>query len=193
MDNTERRRRLLVDKSFQYSLIRLLGAVWLCNMVVLGGLIYYLYAVFVFRVDPVAGQPDMQPLVVQPPLHFFVLVTVGALLGLALVISVGLHMSHQIAGPLVQLKTRLRQVAQGDMNFDMRFRHGDYLADLPYCFNEMMQSLKERSRSEIETLKAIEAALDEPSPGRERLYEFLEEKEALLTGSTPAAPSDESA
>ncbi len=84
MDNTERRRRLLVDKPFQYSLIRLLGAVWLCSMVVLGGLIYYLYAVFVFRVDHVAGQSDVQPLVVQPPLQFFVLVTVGALLGLRL-------------------------------------------------------------------------------------------------------------
>ena len=57
----------------------------------------------------------------------------------------------------------------------------------------MMQSLKERSRSEIETLKAIEAALDEAAPGRERLHEFLEEKGALLTGSTPAAPLDESA
>ena len=92
MDNTERRRRLLVDKPFQYSLIRLLGAVWLCNMVVLGGLIYYLYAGPVFRVDHLAAQPDIQPLAVQPPLQFFVLVTVGALLGLALVTSVGLHM-----------------------------------------------------------------------------------------------------
>jgi len=190
MDNTERRRRLLIDKPLQYSLIRLLGAVWLCNMVVLGGLIYYLYAVFVFRVDHLAGQPDIQPWVVQPPPQFFVLSTLGALLGLALVTSVGLHMSHRIAGPLVQLKARLRQVGQGDMNFEMRFRHGDYLADLPDYFNEMMQSLKERSRSEIETLKAIEAALDEVSPGRERLHEFLEEKEALLTGSTCAAPLD---
>ena len=193
MDNTQRRHRLLVDKPFQYNLIRILGAAWLCNMVVLGGLIYYLYAGPVFRFDHLAGQPELQPLVVQPPLQFFVLVTVGAVLGLALVISVGLHMSHQITGPLVQLKARLRQVGQGDMNFEMRFRDGDYLADLPDCFNEMMQSLKERSRSEIETLKAIEAALDEASPGRERLHELLEEKEALLAGSTPPAPLDESA
>ena len=190
LDNTERRSRLLVDKSFQYSLIRILGAVWLCNLVVLGGLIYYLYAVFVFRVDHLAGQPDIQPLLVQPPLPMFVLVTVGALLGLALVTSVGLHMSHQIAGPLVQLKARLRQVGQGDMNFEMRFRERDYLADVPDYFNEMTKSLKERSRSEIETLKAIEAALDEASPGRERLHELIEEKEALLTGSPPAAAVD---
>ena len=190
--NTERRRCLLVDKPFQYRLIRLLGAVWLFNTVLLGGLIYYLYAGPVFRFDHLAGQPDIQPWPSLPP-QFFVLVTLGALLGLALVTSVGLHMSHRIAGPLVQVKARLRQVGQGDMNFEMRFRRGDYLVDLPDYFNEMVQSLKERSRSEIETLKAIEAALDEASPGRERLHEFLEEKGALLTGSTPAAPSDASA
>jgi len=186
--NTERRRSLLVDKPFQYRLIRFLGAVWLFNTVVLAGLIYYLYAGPAFRVDQ-PGQPDVQLLPYSVPL-FFVLVSLGALAGLALVISVGLHMSHQIAGPLAQLKARLRQVAQGDMNFEMRFRRGDYLDDLPDYFNEMVQSLKERSRSEFETLKAIEAALDETSPGRERLHEFLEEKETLLTETTPAAPLD---
>ena len=101
MDKTERRRRLLVDKPFQYSLIRILGAVWLCNMVVLGGLIYYLYAGPIFRVDHL--EPDIQMLPSWPQ-QFFFLVTLGALLGLALVTIVGLHMSHQIAGPLVQLK-----------------------------------------------------------------------------------------
>lgn len=169
--------------------MRLLGTVWLLNMVVLGGLLYYVYVGPVFAVDHLAGQPNVETLNSSPP-QFGVLVSLGGLLGLGLVMVVGLHMSHQIAGPLAQTKSKLRQIARGDLSAKLQFREGDYLADLPEHFNEMVGSLRDRAQREIETLQAVEAILEEASPARARLRELREEKERLLA-ETPASPSPE--
>lgn len=170
--------------------MRLLATVWLLNMVVLGGLLYYVYVGPVFSVDHLAGQRNVAIINSSPP-QFGVLVTLGGVLGLGLVIIVGLHMSHQIAGPLAQTKSKLRQIARGELSARLQFREGDYLADLPDYFNEVVDSLREREQHEIETLRTIEASLDEASPARGRLRELLEEKQARFTETATSSLHDE--
>ena len=52
----------------------------------------------------------------------------------------------------------MNRMIAGDLAFDLQFRESDFLIDFPPVFNAMLDSLRQRSASEIEDLKAIESA-----------------------------------
>ena len=177
--NFWRRQNFIVDETFQYALIRLLVAVWIFNTAVLGWFMYYLYAGPVFDFAHLS-EPDIQILPGSPP-QFSNLLILAAALGLGLVVAVGLHLSHQIAGPIYRLKQSMIRVSAGELDFTIRFRKGDYLNDIPDIFNEMLASLKNRTARDVEVLKAIEATLPDDAEARNRLKSLREDKESELT------------
>ena len=158
-DVPDRRQQLTVDTAFQHSLIRFIGTMWIVNMVVVGGLLFY--------VQP--PHPQLGPLL-----------TVGAVFGLALTVIVSHHMSHQIAGPIAQVKAALGDVAQGNLDVELRFRNYDYLSDLPDHFNDMVRAWRKRARDDVQRLRAIEAGMDDSPAARERLCALITELEARV-------------
>lgn len=180
-----RRRRFIVNPSFQYALVRLLVAVWVFNTALLGWFIYYLYAGPVFDVRHLMNEPDLRMIVKSPP-QFFLLLALAAAIGLFLVVAVGLHLSHQIAGPAFRLRQSMQCVTTGDIDFRVSFRRNDYLMDLSESFNEMLGSLRENVREDVAALQAIEETLAADSIGRRKLRELREAKQQRVAAGAAA-------
>jgi hypothetical protein len=82
-------------------------------------------------------------------------------LGLMVVLIglLGIYFTHKVAGPIYMMKSLLKQVGEGKLNFNRRPRKGDELQDFFETFTVMVGDLKKRQEGEVEKLtEALEAA-----------------------------------
>ncbi len=179
-----RRRRLIVDKGFQYRLIGLLLGIWAANSLFFSIFLYYFYEGHILQFYHLVPRSGMVPLLSVPVL-FAVAISFVLLFGMVLVEIIGVYLSNQIAGPLYRVKLSLERVTGGDVNFDIRFR--DFLEDFPGYFNRMLQALKEQSSNDIEVLKAIEANLSDPAKTRALVLELKERKQTQIGAASEEA------
>ena len=63
-----RRRRLIVDKPFQYRLIGLLMAIWMANSLFFSIILYYFYEGHIQRFYELVPRPGIAPLLSAPVL-----------------------------------------------------------------------------------------------------------------------------
>jgi methyl-accepting chemotaxis protein len=173
----ERRRRLIVDKPFQYRLVALLGAVWVAGAVFYSAVFYFLLELYLKRFYELVPRPGVSP-ALSMPAALDLTIAVICLFGLAVVIIVGVYLSFQIAGPIYRLKKSFERVSEGELEFELRFRHRDFLADLPEHFNRMLGALRSRSAAEVEALKEIESRLEDRAPAREKVQLLLRSLES---------------
>ena len=82
---------------------------------------------------------------------FFVTMFWIAIFLIAIGCVVSIIMSHRVAGPLYRLKRMLRDVGDGQLNTELKFRSRDELHDLAEEFNNMLSGL--RSRIETDRLR----------------------------------------
>ena len=85
---------------------------------------------------------------------------VGGLSAMVLLIGLlGIYFTHKVVGPIYKMKLLLRQVGDGKLNFQGRLRKGDELQDFFETFQQMVDKLKARQKTEVEELEAaIDAA-----------------------------------
>ena len=181
-----RRRMRIVDKPFQYRLISLLAAIWAANSAFTVAIFYFYqeHLLTFYDLFPRAGTRPAVPLHALFPLS----IAAAFLFGLAMVVILGVYLTHHIAGPLYRIKVSLRRLAQGDLNFKIKFRHRDFLLDFPGYFNTALNNLKTQALGDIEALRTIEASLNNPSQAAPMVRELREKKETLVQ-SPSAAPS----
>lgn len=72
------------------------------------------------------------------------ILTLGALLTIAMIIYLGVVTAHRVAGPHIQLQQIFEQIKAGDLNARLHFRGGDRLEDVEDSFNSMMDALQSR-------------------------------------------------
>ena len=174
-----RRRRLIVDKPFQYRLIGLLLAIWAANSLFFSIILYYFYQGHILRFYHLVPRTGMVPLLSAPVL-FSVAIAFILCFGMVLVGIIGVYLSNQIAGPLYRVKLSLNRVREGDLNFEIQFRDRDFLEDFPGYFNGMLESLKQQGSSDVEALQAIEQNLSDPQKSRALIKELREKKETQI-------------
>ena len=174
-----RRHRLIVDKPFQYRLLKLVAALWLSQTLFFSLVIYNFYQEHILRFYHLVPRRAAEPLLSLGSL-VAVAVCGVALFSLILALVVGSYLSHQIAGPIHRLKVSLRRVAEGDYGFEIRFRQRDFLEDLPGAFNHLIASLRRREEEDLDALARIERSLAEPSTARELLAELRDHKQSRL-------------
>jgi methyl-accepting chemotaxis protein len=64
------------------------------------------------------------------------------------VLLLAVFSTHRIAGPLIAIRRALEDVKAGDLDRRLHFRRTDpHLGELEQAFNEMMESLREPSKS----------------------------------------------
>jgi methyl-accepting chemotaxis protein len=125
-----KRRRLIVDKEFQF---RYLMTWVLLTMSLLAGLLLASLAVFYFFAN--TGMM----------LAYFVVV-----IGACAMVITGVSMyyivvhSHRIAGPAYRLQRLIKEVAAGRRGFRVRLRKKDYLKHIADAVNELIEKLEER-------------------------------------------------
>jgi len=85
----------------------------------------------------------------------------GVAISIVLMMIVSVYMSHKIAGPLYRLKKCFRDVAKGDLSFEMRLRKGDELMDLVDDFNGMLRNLKGMVDTDRQKVRDIQKKIEE--------------------------------
>jgi methyl-accepting chemotaxis protein len=184
-----RRRQKIVDKPFQYRLIALLASIWAANSAFTVA-IFYFYQEHLLTFYDLFPRDGVRPAI---PLHalFPLSIVTAFLFGLAVVVIVGIYLTHHIAGPLYRIKVSLKRLATGDFNFQIKFRNRDFLQDFPGYFNQTLSSLKTQTLADVEALRTVEASLNNPSKALPLLRELLEKKETLLrTPGSAASPKE---
>lgn len=81
----------------------------------------------------------------------------GLLLMVILIGLLGIYFTHKVVGPIFMMKSLLRQVGDGKLNFYRKPRKGDELQDFFEVFMQMVAELKRRQAEEVKTLEAAMA------------------------------------
>lgn len=103
-----------------------------------------------------------------------------ALLGLVcflIIWIIGIFFSHQFAGPSYKLEKCLREIAQGNLSFDIKLRNGDALHNVADSVNLLV----ERFRGVIAKSRELGQAMRQHSENKE-LLDAVAELEDLLAG-----------
>jgi len=174
----KRRRRLLVDKTSQFRMIRMLLGIWAVNTFFFAAVLYFFYRVHLIRFyDLVPARNEASTFSTGTLVALLVLYLVT--FGLGMVAVIGLYFSNHVAGPLYRLKQSFLRLSSGDLKVDVSFRDGDFLTDFPETFNAMVQAFRDRETSDLEKLHAIETARD-PEKVRALVAELRANKESRL-------------
>lgn len=79
---------------------------------------------------------------------------------MVIVFIVVIFISHKIAGPMYKLKQHLSSIKNGEPYGNIKFRSGDYFADLADDFNAAINQVKLEYSDDMETLDEIDAYLN---------------------------------
>jgi methyl-accepting chemotaxis protein len=176
------KRQYIVDRPFQYRLIGTLMAIWVANSIFFTLVLYFFFQGHVQEFYDLVPRPGVTPLLSLSSL-FTVSIVFIFVFGFVVLGIIAVYMSNQIAGPLYRTKKCLDRVARGEFSFNLQFRQGDFLRDIPGVFNAMLEGLRKQAEADAEELRAIESA-KELEEARRRARAFRERKEAQLGGES---------
>ena len=132
-----RRRRWVVNPSFQY---RFIGIMLLVLLLLAFGALGSVYLSLWITLQTFGL--DRQPLAVAQMTGAALMVTLELLLIAPLVIWIGVRLTHKVAGPLMRINAALQQMAQGDFNIHLTLRKGDSLIELADAINVLAANLR---------------------------------------------------
>lgn len=102
------------------------------------------------------------------PAPFLWAIALAALLNFAIVATMGILVTHRIAGPMFSLVREFRQVQDGRFTRHMKIREGDDLKYVVRNYNEMIDQLAAFARKDLEELDALIPGLAGDSLGKAR-------------------------
>ena len=147
---TFRRRQLLVEPKFQFTLALRVISYW-CFWMLSLGLLLFCWRVSTGPQMPAAAHIRMLFLQLGPPcLASFVLVPI-------LVIDT-LRLSNRLVGPLVRLRDGLRRLARGEQVKPIHLRTGDFMEELATEFNRVSALVESKGLGVYEEPEQQEAA-----------------------------------
>jgi nitrogen fixation/metabolism regulation signal transduction histidine kinase len=102
-------------------------------------------------------------------------------------ITVGVYMSHKVAGPLFRFVMVTREVANGNLRIQANLRKGDELRELEAAYNDMTERLRSVIRDDRKRLEDVKEALkviEDTAPKSGKIQEeiqFIRETADKLT------------
>ncbi|MFH1846764.1 MAG: methyl-accepting chemotaxis protein [Candidatus Omnitrophota bacterium] len=153
MTNKRTRRHFFIDAKFQLRYIGLILGV-MFSTVILTGYTVYVTTWLMFGEKLAAVYPQGLLLDIIKNINIVLLIRLMFLV--PFIVTIGLIMSHRIAGPLYRMKVFLQSVSSGSYDRKLRLRKKDELQDLAESLNFLVSRLDiERGSREkrFETLK----------------------------------------
>ncbi len=137
-----RRKKYLINKSYQFGLLGLL--ILIVFMAIFISIItthYFILSTILNKIEETGTFPlgtelietSIKPLVIIVPIVFIIL---------AFTFLYMIFVSHRTAGPLYQLCRAMEKVGQGDFSVRIRYRKNDEIHEIAETFNSMVQGLK---------------------------------------------------
>lgn len=153
MERPYKRRRFLINKAFQYRYIAwVVGAMSAAMLVVLLDVFITLHRHCVDAGLQIRVTDLYSP---TAPLTVLKLVVYAAS-----VVGVSLLLSHRIAGPLFRFEKSAERVAAGDLSLRVVLRKEDEFLGFQDKFNGMLESLRNRVSSDVESAAKTARDLD---------------------------------
>ena len=142
MTNKSARRKLSnmrLTRRFHFIHMGMWIVITIALVVIVNGLLYALLAQQLRQA--LEFEPGLSPLYVRITL---LLVVETALLCVG-ILFMGKATSHRIAGPFIALEATCRNIQQGRHELRQKFREYDHLESLEQAFNDMLDSLVEKT------------------------------------------------
>ncbi|MCK5218862.1 HAMP domain-containing protein [bacterium] len=147
MAQTFKRKQIYInmDLQFKYSLVLIFTM--FIEMVIVGLALLYVFS-----------QP--KPDIPGANIYFIYKVVLAIILFLTLCnITVGVYLSHKVAGPLFRFVMCTRELAQGNFKIQVNLRKGDEMRELESAYNDMTDKIRSLVRQDRQKLKAIQDSL----------------------------------
>lgn len=163
-----------MDLQFKYSLILIFTM--FIEMVIVGLALLYVFS-----------QP--QPDIPGANIYFIYKVVLAIIIFLTLCnITVGVFLSHKVAGPLFRFVMCAREVANGNMRIQVNLRKGDELREMETAFNDMTERLRgviREDRQRIQDILEAAGLIEESSArvGKAEKDKILEEVKFIKEAS----------
>ncbi|MCX6112389.1 MAG: HAMP domain-containing protein [Proteobacteria bacterium] len=145
--NVTTRSIFLVNRPFQFKYSILLS--------LLGGLVAALFAAHVFYflnenihvfIPNFSESPEIAQVIFGEQKKIAIYLMVLIFLVMCVLFFLGIILTHKIMGPVLVLKRKMQDVAEGRYSARVYLRKGDELKDLAVAFNSMAKTLQEKSR-----------------------------------------------
>jgi methyl-accepting chemotaxis protein len=148
---TFKRKQIYINMELQFKYSLILIFTMFIEMIIIGLAMLY-----------VISQP--KPDVPGANIYFIYRMVLIVILMLTLCnITVGVYLSHKVAGPLFRFIMCTREVANGNLRIQANLRKGDELRELEGAFNDMTERLRSYVREERKRIEEILAAADKIS------------------------------
>ncbi|HLB59429.1 MAG TPA: hypothetical protein VJL87_05035 [Bdellovibrionota bacterium] len=157
------RKQFIILKEFQVRFSLLLALVGFLVTLVVGLIIYriYNYNINVLAEKGVVMSPaviDFLSSMRSNIFHSLIAIFVGVT---ALLLLLGMFVSHRMAGPIYALLRQMRLLTHGDYNASLLLRKGDEFQILMGGYNDLVTSLQNRVKEDLIRLSRIKAELDD--------------------------------
>ncbi|HBQ21630.1 MAG: hypothetical protein A2Z91_02650 [Deltaproteobacteria bacterium GWA2_38_16] len=174
----------LIDRDFQLRYALLLASVAIFIAVLIGGLVFYsLHESHALLLKAgLTEHPEVKALITHWKnfLNYnLMMILAGLIIFLTLL---GILITHKMVGPILVLKRKLDQIAQGLYDMPMNLRRGDEFQDVKEKFNDMLSHLQHRTQEEINTLNSILQKTTDTKT-QELLKNLIQQKQKSLGGN----------
>lgn len=136
----EKRRKKLVHRSIQLTLVKQVLLLWILFVTTTG----FLSVVFQLMLDPFQSAADWN-------YHLRVIIGSLSLASFCLLpvfVMDSLKLSNRFVGPIVRLHSHIRLIRGGETK-ELMFRAGDFWKEIPGDFNQMIAELRDPRHDEL--------------------------------------------
>jgi methyl-accepting chemotaxis protein len=157
MSIQRRRPRLVIEKDFQYRFtLRLCLVNGLLITLFVGTFLFFINLNYDMLINGALKQLPETVIQLRREFRLIVALMLVAMISLILLLFIsGLYLTHQIAGPLFSLKTRLKEFADGKTKIRMHLRKADEFHNLEELFNYAMERHEERRNQFQESIAKL--------------------------------------
>ncbi len=174
------RKKYLIDKKFQLNFSMLLLVIAAINVFFFSMLFYFYNQHLNFLYQNIAGIYALPEEMAE--LGFGVLIKTiifGIVFETIFIILLGIFFSHRIAGPVFNLRRRVKEIMDGKIPTHVKLRKDDMLQDFANDMDALVKKLREDTEEDIEILtKALETTTD--TELKNKITALLEKKKNSL-------------
>jgi len=156
--NFFRRRKFIINKDLQFSLLAISIFYLLLFLVVIGSI---LFIPVMMELDRVDYSSDQAVLAASKILYLHSKFWPAVLLALFLICIHSIRTSHKIAGPLYRFGRLFETMKEGNLPKQVTVRRGDYLNNEVKLINEMLESLQKGVQEIQEAQVGLNVAISE--------------------------------
>ena len=156
-----RRKRYIINKSFQLRYATMTIILMIAVSVILFGTIYIsIWSVLIESFEGTGASLVLDRVLAELNIVLFQRILIIIFVGMLAAGAIVTLVVHRIAGPIYRLKRILESIGEGNLPAPIKFRKRDELHDLAAAVNKMLAGLKTMKASNSQLLERVVSSLE---------------------------------